>query len=123
MDSFRSTHVEHSNSLLPRSDSSRIDLVVERPLIRSIDSSSQRHVYYDQETPSHRIGPPPQTARYSSQDVTSHPADLRLNHPLLEHSRGDLNIRRSDDQTQPQGTPSVERPTMRLVYLSRQEVL
>ncbi|KAI1200882.1 hypothetical protein F5X97DRAFT_331821 [Nemania serpens] len=101
MDSFRSTHVEHSNSLLPRSDSSRIDLV--------------RHVYYDQETPSHRIGPPPQTARYSSQDVTSHPADLRLNHPLLEHSRGDLNIRRSDDQTQPQGTPSVERPTMRLV--------
>ncbi|KAI1128254.1 hypothetical protein F5Y10DRAFT_178362 [Nemania abortiva] len=107
MDSFRSKHVERSNSLPPRSDSSRADLVVEKPLIRPVDSPSWSHVYYDQEISSHKIGLQTQPAHYS-QDVTSHPADLRLNPSFLEHSRGGLDTRLSGDRPQPQGALLVQ---------------
>ncbi|KAI0908431.1 hypothetical protein F4823DRAFT_491336 [Ustulina deusta] len=106
MDSFRSTHVEHSNSLPPRSDSSRADLVVERPLIRPVESPSRSHVYYDQELASHKINLPSQTAPYS-QGVTSHPVHLGLNSSLLEHSRGDFGIGSSGDRAQYPGITSV----------------
>ncbi|KAI1116843.1 hypothetical protein F5Y14DRAFT_448639 [Nemania sp. NC0429] len=88
------------------------DLVVERPLIHPIDSSSQPHVHNGKEALSHRI------SHYSHKDIPRYPADLRLNHSLLEHSRGDLSIGLSDDQTQSQGTPPVGTPTMSAVAVS-----
>ncbi|GAW10941.1 hypothetical protein ANO14919_002790 [Xylariales sp. No.14919] len=111
MDSFRSTDIERSNSLPPRSDISRADLVVERPLIRPVDSPSQSHVYYDQEIPSRKIGLQSQTTPYS-QDVTNRPVDLGLNSSLLEHSRGDLGIGSTGDRTQTQDVTSF-RPSFR----------
>jgi hypothetical protein len=100
MDSFRPTHVEPSNSLPPRSDSIRADLVVERPLIRSVHSPNRSHVYYDQDISSHKISPLPQIAHYS-QGITSHPASPHLNSSLAEYSRS--------DQTQSQDTLSTRR--------------
>ncbi|KAI1352226.1 hypothetical protein F5Y01DRAFT_324421 [Xylaria sp. FL0043] len=105
MDSLRSTDIERSNSLPPRSDISRADLVVERPLIRPVASPNRSHVYYDQEL-SHKLNLPSQTSPYS-QGVTSHPVDLGLNSSLLEHSRGDFGIGSSNDRVQSQGITSV----------------
>lgn len=83
--------------------------MVERPLIRPIDSPNWSHVYYDPEISSSRKVNLQSQAVHYSQDVTSHPADLRLNPSLLEHSRGDLDIRLSGERAQSQGTPSVQR--------------
>lgn len=99
------------------SDSSRIDLVVERPLIRSNDLSSGPHVFFDQGAPLHKFGLLSQTARYS-QNVTSHPTDLRLKQSLFEHSRGDLYIRLGADERQQQGTSPAGRTTMSAVAVS-----
>ncbi|KAI0815512.1 hypothetical protein GGR55DRAFT_349904 [Xylaria sp. FL0064] len=105
MDSFRSTDIERSNSLPPRSDISRADLVVERPLIRPVASPNRSHVYYDQELSSHKLSLPSQSPPYS-QGVTSHPVDLGLNSSLLGHSRGDFGIGSSSDRAQSQGIAS-----------------
>ncbi|KAI0506232.1 hypothetical protein F5B22DRAFT_624717 [Xylaria bambusicola] len=105
MDAFRSTHVERSNSQPPRSDISRADLVVERPLIRPTDSPSRSHVYYDQQLPPYKNSLPAQ-APYS-QGVTSHPIELGLNSSLLGNSRGEFGIGSSDDQAQSQGIASL----------------
>ncbi|KAI0536461.1 hypothetical protein GGR58DRAFT_391901 [Xylaria digitata] len=134
MDPFRSTHVERSNSLPPRSDITCADLVVERPLIRSIDSPSQSHLYYGQEIPSRKINLQSQTTPYS-RDVASHSVGLGLNSSILEDSRGNLGIGSSGDRTQAQDIssfqqeeesrefprsipPSIGRPTMSAVAVS-----
>ncbi|KAI1302194.1 hypothetical protein F5Y03DRAFT_211707 [Xylaria venustula] len=106
MDPFRSAHVERSNSLPPRSDINSADLVVERPLIRPVDSPNRSHVYYDQELPSHKVNIPSQASIYS-QGVTSHPVDLSLNSSLLEHSRGDFDIGSSGNRAQSQGIATI----------------
>ncbi|KAI0404997.1 hypothetical protein F4802DRAFT_209927 [Xylaria palmicola] len=106
MDSFRSAHVERSNSLHPRSDISRADLVVERPLTRPVGSPSRSHLYHDQEISSRKISLQSQATPYY-QSVTSHPADLGLNSSVLEHSRGDLDIGSSGDRTQSHSTLSL----------------
>ncbi|RYC61403.1 hypothetical protein CHU98_g4818 [Xylaria longipes] len=105
MDSFRSTHVEQSNPLPPRSDISCADLVVARPLIRSIGSRSRSHVYYEQEISSRTFSPQSRATSYP-QDITSHPTDLGLN-SLSEHSRGELDIGLGGDRTQSRGTSSI----------------
>ncbi|KAJ3578948.1 hypothetical protein NPX13_g1615 [Xylaria arbuscula] len=108
MDPLRSSHIERSNSLPPRSDLSREDSVIERPLIRPVDSPGRSHIYYDQQLLSHKSGLPSQTTPYS-QGVTSHPIRLGLNPSHLEHSRGDLDIRSSDERAQSQSVALVRR--------------
>ncbi|KAI0549112.1 hypothetical protein F4679DRAFT_280436 [Xylaria curta] len=106
MDSFRSTHVERSNSLPPRSDISCADLVVARPLTRPIGSPSNSHIYYEQEISSRKIVPQSRATPYA-QDVTSHPTSLELSSSRLEHSRGEFDIGLASDRTYSQGTSSI----------------
>ncbi|KAI0490111.1 hypothetical protein F4859DRAFT_509685 [Xylaria cf. heliscus] len=115
MDSFRSTHVERSNSLPPRSNASCADLVVARPLIRPIGSPSRSHIYYEQEISSRKSSSQSRVTPYP-QDVTSHPPDLGLNSSLLEHSRSDLDIGLGGGRTQFQGTSSIRLEAARHEY-------
>lgn len=135
MDTFRSTHIDRSNSLPPRSDSSRADLVVERPLTRLVDLPHRPPVYYDQELSSRQNGLQ-YRATTLSQSITSHPAGFRLNSTPLEAGRGNLDIGLNSDRAHSQHTlssrqravnhelprsisPSTDRPTMRLVSAVR----
>ncbi|KAI1170763.1 hypothetical protein F4777DRAFT_594634 [Nemania sp. FL0916] len=126
MDSFRSSHIENSNSLPPRSDITRADLVVERPLIRPSHSSSPSQVYHNRETPSRKFSLQPRIT-HCSQDVINYPARPLLNSSIPEYSH--------NDQTQSQDRlsarqevvtqeflkttpPTIEKPTMSAVAVS-----
>jgi hypothetical protein len=135
MDPYRSTYVEHSNLLSTSSDISGADLVVEKPLIRPVDSRSRSHmVYHDQERSSRNTSLQSQISPYS-QGVTSHPAELEYSSNFLQQPRGGRDIELGSDLAQSQGASSVRqgvardelprsittapapigRPTMRLV--------
>lgn len=140
MDSFRSSHVEHSYSHPPRSDSSGADLVVERPLIRPVDFLGRPQIYNEPETSSSKISLESQFSSHS-QNVTSHPVGLGPN-SFSERTRGDVDIGFGGDRAQNQGAPSVlqrvaghelprphstilsprPRPTMRFVHMTTDSI-
>ncbi|KAI8630572.1 hypothetical protein F5Y19DRAFT_483896 [Xylariaceae sp. FL1651] len=105
MDSFRYTHIEHSNSHPPRPDLSGADLVVERPLIRPVDSSSRPYLHHKGELSARKNSPQSRTGSFR-QNVTSYPANLIPRLSGLEQPDGDLEFRLDDNRARSRGISS-----------------
>ncbi|KAI2628319.1 hypothetical protein GGS21DRAFT_492640 [Xylaria nigripes] len=98
MNSFRSTYVEHSNSLPPRSNISRADLVVGRSFQGPVSSQGQSRIYHDREILSRNLAPSPQVTCYSH-SVARHTADQAPDSSLPKYRGG--------NQAQSQGVSSI----------------